>query len=196
MLTHNYQKNSYLKLHMFSPSILEIKKRKNDHVISAALRDIQAYDSYFKKFNNFSLTFHFFKPKERDLHGIMLLTKQTHTYTYCKFIQHHNNHNTPARQFHHRYQNNKSKYTSTFFLNFTYCIKDTNIQGILRNYAPINQVYIYCPLTKTFNVDKSRPLIVPHEFLQPVEIQILEFIHNTRYNHKPYNFIQNTPYEF
>ena len=125
----------------------------------------------------------------------MLRTKQTHTYTYYKFIQHHYTHNTPARQIHNRYQYINFKYTSQFFLNFTYCIKDTNLQGILRNYDPITQMYIFFPLTKTFNVDKSRPLIVPHEFLQPVENPILEFIHNTRYNHKFYNLIQNTPYE-
>ena len=43
--------------------------KKYDHVISTALSDIQAYDSNFNKFNNFSLTFHFLTPKERDLHG-------------------------------------------------------------------------------------------------------------------------------
>ena len=117
------------------------------------------------------------------------------TYAYYKFIQHHYTQNTPARQIHHRYQNINSKYTSPFFLNFTYCIKDTNLQGILRNYDPITQMYIFCPLTKNFIVDESRPLIFPHEFLQPVEIPILEFIHNTRYNNKIYNPIQNTPYE-
>ena len=36
----------------------------------------------------------------------------------------------------------------------------------------------------------------PHEFIQPIEIPILEFIHNTKYNHKIYNLIQNTLYEF
>ena len=40
------------------------------------------------------------------------------------------------------------------------------------------------------------PFPIPHEFIQPIEIPILEFIHNTKYNHKIYNFIQNTPYEF
>ena len=57
-------------------------------------------------------------------------------------------------------------------------------------------MYTFCPLTKNQNVEKSRPLIVPHEFLQPLEIPILEFIHNTKYNHKLFNFIQNTPHEF
>ena len=135
------------------------------------------------------LTFLLLTPKERDLHyshDIMLQTKQRHTYTYYKFIQHHYTHNTPTRH---------SKFTSPFFLNFTYCIKDTNLQGILRNYDRITQMYIFCPLTKTFNVDESHPLIVPHEFLQPVEIPLLEFIHNTIYNHKLFNLIQNTPYE-
>ena len=56
-------------------------------------------------------------------------------------------------------------------------------------------MYIFCPLTKLLNVHESRPLIVLHEFLQPVEVPILEFIYNTRYNDKLYNLIQNTPYE-
>ena len=57
-------------------------------------------------------------------------------------------------------------------------------------------MYIFCPIAKTFNDEESRPFIIPLEFIQPIEIPILEFIHNTNYNHKIYNFIQNTPYEF
>ena len=56
-------------------------------------------------------------------------------------------------------------------------------------------MYMFCPLTKLLKVDESRLLIIPHEFLQPVEDPILEFIYNTRYYHKLYNLIQNTPYE-
>ena len=56
-------------------------------------------------------------------------------------------------------------------------------------------MYIFCPLTKTFNDEESRPLIVPHEYIQPIELPILEFIHNSKYNHKIYNLIQNTPHE-
>ena len=56
-------------------------------------------------------------------------------------------------------------------------------------------MYIFCPLTKLLDIDESRPLIVPDEILQPVEVPILEFIYNTRYRHKLYNLIQNTPYE-
>ena len=88
-----------------------------------------------------------------------------------------------------------SNLNSPFSLNFTYCIKDTNLQGILRNYNPNTQMYIFCPLTKLLDIDESRPLIVPDEILQPVEVPILEFIYNTRYRHKLYNLIQNTPYE-
>ena len=57
-------------------------------------------------------------------------------------------------------------------------------------------MYILCPLTRTFNVDESRPLIVPHKCIQPVEVLILDCIHDTNYNHKLYNLIQNTPHEF
>ena len=126
----------------------------------------------------------------------MVRTKQTHTYTYYKFIQNHFNLHTPSRQPHHRFQFINFKYTSPFFLNFTYCIKKTNFQGILRNYDLITQINIFCPLTKAFNVEESRPLIVPHEYIQPVELPILEFIHNTKYNHKLFNLIQHTNHEF
>ena len=54
-------------------------------------------------------------------------------------------------------------------------------------------MYIFCPLTKTFNVEESRPLIVLHEFIR---IPVLEFIHNTKYNHKLFNLIQHTDHEF
>ena len=178
---------------------LNIFDRKFDHIISEALTDTQAYESFKERFQIFSLTFHFLAPHERDLHcshDIMLRTKQTHTYSYYRFIQNHFDLHTPSRQPHHRFQFINSKYTSPFFLNFTYCIKDTNLHGILRNYDPITQMYIFCPITKTFNAEESRPFLIPHEFVQPIEIPILEFIHNTKFNHKLYNLIQNTPYEF
>ena len=178
---------------------LNIFDRKYDHIISEALNDVQAYESFTDKFQLFSQTFHFLAPHERDLHcshDIMLRTKQTHTYTYYRFVQNHFDLHTPSIQPHHRFQFLNSKYTSPFFLNFTYCIKDTNFHGILRNYDPVTQMYIFCPITKTFNAEESRPFLIPHEFIQPIEIPILEFIHNTNYNHKIYNLIQNTPYEF
>ena len=184
-----------------TPYVFTLNKfdRKFDHIISEALTYTQAYKSFKEKFQLFSLTFHFLAPYERDLHcshDIMLRTKQTHTYTYYRFIQNHFDLHTPSRQPHHRFQFINSKYTSPFFLNFTYCIKDTNLHGILRNYDPITQMYIFCPITKTFNAEESRPFLIPHEFIQPIEIPILEFIHNTKYNHKLYNLIQNTPYDF
>ena len=173
--------------------------KKHDHIISEALVDIQAYESFYDKFETFSLTFNFLTPKERDLHcsyDIMLRTKQTHTYTYYRFIQNHFNLHTPSRQPHHRFQFINSKYTSIFFLNFTYCIKNTNFQGIFRNNDPIYQVYKFCPLIKTLNIEESRPLTVPHEYIQPVEIPILEIIHNTKYNHRLLKLIQHTNHEF
>ena len=126
----------------------------------------------------------------------MLRTKQTHTYTYHRFIQNHFDLHTPSRQPHHCFQFLNSKYTSPFSPNFTYCIKNTNLHDILRNYEPVTQMYIFCRVTKTFNAEESRPFLIRHEFIQPIEIPILEFIHNTKYNHKISNLIQNTPYEF
>ena len=57
-------------------------------------------------------------------------------------------------------------------------------------------MYVFCPTTKTFQDKESRLFINRHEFIQPIEIPILEFIQNTKYNHKLYNLIQNTPHEF
>ena len=125
----------------------------------------------------------------------MLRTKQTHTYTYYRFIESHCTHNTTARQLHYRFQYINSNYTSPFFLTFKNCIKDTNLQGTLRSYDPITQMYIFCPLNKLINLDKSLAMIIPHEFLQPFEVPIEEFTYNTRYNQKIYNLIENTPYE-
>ena len=85
---------------------LNIFDRKHDHIISESLVDIQAYESFYDKFQLFSLTFHFLSPQERDLHcfhDIMLRTKQTHTYTYYRFIQNHFDLHTPSRQPHYRF---------------------------------------------------------------------------------------------
>ena len=85
---------------------LNILDKKHDHIISEAISDIQAYESFHKKFQTFSLTFHFLTPKERDLHcshDIMLRTKQTDAYTYYRFIQNHFPLHTPSRQPHHRF---------------------------------------------------------------------------------------------
>ena len=50
------------------------------------------------------------------------------------------------------------------------------MQGIIRNYDPIRQMYIFCPLTR----NESRPLIVSHEYIQSAEIPILEYIDITK----------------
>ena len=133
---------------------LNIFDKKHDHNISEALSDIQAYETLYDKFQLFSLIFQFLSPKESDLHcsqDIILRTKQTHTHTYLRFIQNHFDLHTPSRQPHDRFHFINSNFTSSFFLNFSYCIKNTNLQGILRNYDPVTQMYIVCPLTNTFN---------------------------------------------
>ena len=47
---------------------LNIFDKERDHIISEALVDIQAYESFYDKFQLFSLTFHFLSQQERDLH--------------------------------------------------------------------------------------------------------------------------------
>ena len=56
------------KFFIKTPYTLNNLNKKYANVISAALREIHAYDSNFNKVNHFSLTFHFLTPKERDLH--------------------------------------------------------------------------------------------------------------------------------
>ena len=93
-------------------------KKKPDHVLSTALRDTKTYDPYSNKTNHFLIIFSFLTPKECDLncsHQIMLCTKQTHIYTYYKFIQHHYTTNTPSHNPQPRLQFINSKYTSPFF---------------------------------------------------------------------------------
>ena len=123
----------------------------------------------------------------------MLRTKLTHAYTFSKFIQNHYITNTSSRNPQHRFTFINSKYASPYFLNFNYCIKNTNLHGILRNYDPIRQMYIFCPLT---NADDSRPPINPHKYIQPIEIPKLEYINYTKNYNKLYNLIQNTWHEF
>ena len=55
---------------------------------------------------------------------------------------------------------------------------------------------MFCLITETFNDKKSRPLIIPHDYIQPIEVPILEFIHNTKYNQKIYILSQNKPHDF
>ena len=139
--------------------------KKFDNIIARALANIKAHEPFFSKFKHFGLRFHFLTPKKRDVpcsDKIMLKTKLTHTYTYYKFIQKHYLSNTPARNPQHRFMFIKSKYTYTplYFLNSTYFIKSTNLYGILRNYDPVRLMYIFCPLTNTFPIDDTRPIII------------------------------------
>ena len=38
--------------------------------------------------------------------------------------------------------------------------------------------------------------MLPLEFIQPIEITLLDYIQYTKFNHKLYNLIQNTYHEF
>ena len=67
---------------------LNIIDRKYDHIISEALTDMQAYESFKEKFQFFSLTFHFLAPRERDLHYTTLcyaLNKPTHIHIIASY---------------------------------------------------------------------------------------------------------------
>ena len=96
--------------------VINCMKKKYDNVISTGLCEI---NFYFEKFNFFSLLFNFLTSKELDLHcshQIMLRTKQTHTYTNYKIIQHHYTSYTKSRNPQHRFIFLNCKYTSQVFL--------------------------------------------------------------------------------
>ena len=126
----------------------------------------------------------------------MLKTKPTHTYTYYKFIQRHYIHISPSRNPRHRFMFNNSTYTSPYFLSFTYCIKSLELHGILRNYNPVREMYIFCPLTNTFPQEDARPIILPHESIQPIEVALLKNIPKMNLKHKLCSLTQNTNHEF
>ena len=46
-----------------------------------------------------------------------------------------------------------------------------------------------------FITHEPRPLNELQESIQPIEITILEYIHNNKYNHKLYSLIQNTRHD-
>ena len=55
-------KKIFIKLpYLFTLNIFD---KKHDHIISEALVDIQAYESFYNKFQLFSLTFHFLSPPD------------------------------------------------------------------------------------------------------------------------------------
>ena len=166
---------------------LDSTNRKFGNIIARALTNTKAYEPFFSKFNLFALTFHFLTPKEREIncsHEIMFQTKITHTYTYYKFKQKHYITNIPDSNPQHRFLLINSKYTSPYFLNFTFCIKSTNPHKIFLDYDPVRQMYIFCPLTNTFPIDDACKILISHSYEQPIELIQLEHIHNTKFNHK------------
>ena len=146
---------------------LDNTNKKFDKIIACALTITKAYEPFFNKFNHFALIFHFLTPKKRDIHcshEVMLTIKLIHTYKCYKFKQKHYITNAPARNPQLCFIFINSKYTSRYLLSFNYCIKSTNLYGILRNYDPVRQMYIFCPLTNTSPIDDSRPIIIIHEY--------------------------------
>ena len=57
-------------------------------------------------------------------------------------------------------------------------------------------MYLFCPLTNTLPIDDARPLTKAHEYVELIEITLLEHIHETNFNHQLYNLSQNTNQEF
>ena len=54
----------------------------------------------------------------------------------------------------------------------------------------------FLALTNTFPVNESQPIIIPHEYIQLVELPLLGKNHSTNFNYKLYYPIQNTHHVF
>ena len=57
-------------------------------------------------------------------------------------------------------------------------------------------MYIFFPLTNSFSNDVACPLIVRQQYIQPIEVIILEYTYTSKLNHKTSNLVQNIRHEF
>ena len=108
-----------------------------------------------------------------------------HTYILDKLIQRHYLHRSPSGNPHHRFMLINFKFTSRWFLNFTYCIKSKKNHGILRNYYSVRQINIFCPFTNHFPLEDSRSIIIRMKMSTRWKF-FLESIHNFDCIHKLY----------
>ena len=54
----------------------------------------------------------------------------------------------------------------------------------------------FCPITNNFPPEDSGPLIITLELIQPVEVALLQIIHNFKFNHKLYYLIPSSTLGF
>ena len=54
----------------------------------------------------------------------------------------------------------------------------------------------FLPLNSTFPINDSQPIIMPHEYIQLVELPLSENNHSTNFNNKLYYPIQNSHHVF
>ena len=145
--------------------------KKFDQSIDHALKNTK---TYVNKFDHFALT--------NCSHEVMLKTKLRHTHTCFKIIPL----KDPFFSVHH-HATPPSTTISCFFSLITHhhiFHISLNSSTNLRNYDPVRQKYIFCPLSNNFPLEDSRSNIISHEYIQPVEIAFLESIQHFRLNHE------------
>ena len=115
----------------------------------------------------FSLQYNFLGPssydlriEENDANFLPYHIKKAHHFTYQKFLQYKEPEN---------YIFFNSNYTSPFTFNSDYLIDHTKIKGILRNYGPLKQSFLFLP-----NENPRRPIIVPQEYLTSNDDSLLQ----------------------
>ena len=136
-----------------------IREFKNDYHTSIDSKLITAYDWWLSnKVKIFSLQYNFLRPspydlrtEENDANFLPYQIKKAQHNTYQKFLQY---------KEHENYIFFNSKYTSPFTFNSENLIDHTKIKGILRNYDPLKQSFLFLS-----NENPKRPIIVPHEYL-------------------------------
>ena len=133
--------------------------RSEDHFVAFASRQMNPHSFWqSKRLKFFQLMFTFLRPTPqelscdtRDPEVLSLRSKEQHHYTYQTFL------NIPSK---HNYIFQNHKFTSPFSFHLQYRIDQKALQGTIRNYDALKQYYLFTP-----NLNPSRPLIVPQEYL-------------------------------
>ena len=108
----------------------------------------------------------------------MVKTKLSLTHLCYRSIQRQFLRSYPLQNPHHRYMFVNSNYTFTYFLNLIYCIETNNC-----NYDPGRKIFLP-PHQQRPHIEDYRSNIILLEYTQHVEIQLVEMIHGSNFNHE------------
>ena len=101
-----------------------------------------------------------------------------HTIHNYLFVQHHYHRTKPLIHMVLRLQYANTKLTSRYYMNYSYIIQPKNCEGALCNFDPVKNCFLFSPLY----VKTNRPILVPIEYHQCVELGATKFMHGHTVN--------------